>query len=172
MKDDFIEIREMRLEDCELISRAFAAQGWNKPVAQYQTYWEEMQAGKRFVLVAECNHQFAGYVTIVWESDYPPFREVGIPEIMDFNVLIKNQRRGIGTRLMDEAETPIVMHSPIAGIGVGLTPDYGAAQILYVKRGYIPDGRGVFQHGRYLKATDQVIVDNLVLYLRKNVWQK
>ncbi len=131
-----------------------------------------MHQGKRVILVAEYDGQFAGYITIVWESDYPPFREVSIPEIMDFNVLIKYQRRGIGTRLIDEAEKQIVVHSPIAGIGVALTPDYGAAQILYVKRGYIPDGRGVFQHGRYLKATDQVIVDNLVLYLSKNVLQE
>ena len=29
-----------------------------------------------------------------------------------------------------------------AGIGFGLYADYGAAQRLYIKRGYIPDGRG------------------------------
>ncbi len=61
----------------------------------------------------------------------------------------------------------------IAGIGVGLIADYGAAQILYVKRGYLPDGNGISQRGKYLKHTDQVTVDDdLVLYLRKNLSQK
>ena len=32
--------------------------------------------------------------------------------------------------------------SPLAGIGFGLYADYGAAQRLYVKCGYLPDGRG------------------------------
>ena len=30
----------------------------------------------------------------------------------------------------------------IVGIGVGLYPDYGSAQRLYIKRGYLPDGHG------------------------------
>lgn len=62
-----IAIREMSMEDCEIISSAFLSQGWNKPITQYYTYWQEMQDGKRVILLAEYNGQFAGYVTIVWE---------------------------------------------------------------------------------------------------------
>jgi len=96
------------------------------------------------------------------------FREAGIPEIADFNVLIKYQRKGIGTRLMDEAERRIAQRSSIAGIGVGLTSDYGAAQVLYVKRGYVPDGHGICSDGQSLEYGEQISIDDdLVLYLTK-----
>jgi GNAT superfamily N-acetyltransferase len=153
-------LRPLTIEDCPAISQAFALQGWQKPTQQYLDYLHEVSEGRRDVIVAEVNGEFAGYLTIVWESGYPPFREAGIPEIVDFNVLKKFQRRGIGTLLMDAAERKIAGRSPIAGIGVGLTPDYGAAQILYIKRGYIPDGRGVFSHGRFVTYGDTIPVDD------------
>ncbi len=51
--------------------------------------------------------------------------------------------REFGTQLMDVAENAIAKVHPMAGIGVDLNPDYGAAQRLYVLRGYIPNGRGL-----------------------------
>ena len=79
---------------------------------------------------------FAGYVTIVWSPGYAAFREAGIPEISDFNVLPHVRRRGIGTALMDAAEVLVGGRSDTVGIGVGLYPDYGRpAQRLYVLRG-------------------------------------
>lgn len=167
-----IEIRELLPTDCQPISAAFAAQGWDKPMAQYERYWQESQKGKRVVLVAFVEGVFAGYVTIVWESDYPPFREANIPEIVDFNVLLALQRQGIGTALLDSAEALISQRSNTAGIGVGLMSDYGKAQILYVKRGYIPDGRGIFAHGRWLAYGDQLQVDDdIALYLTRELSQ-
>lgn len=164
-----IAIRELIEADCDLISAAFSQQGWNKPAAQYQKYWRESQQGSRLVLVAEFDQVFAGYVTIVWESDYPPFRETQIPEIVDFNVLFKYQQRGVGTALMDEAERRIAQRSNKVGIGVGLMADYGNAQILYAKRGYIPDGRGIFGHGRWLAYGEQITIDDdVALYLTKS----
>ena len=163
-------IRELIPADCPPIAEAFAAQGWNKPEAQYRRYLAESQSGQRTVLVAEVDGQFAGYLTVVWVSGYLPFREAGIPEIVDFNVLKKFQRRGIGSALMDEAEQRIAAVSSIAGIGVGLTADYGAAQILYVRRGYVPDGRGAFSKEQALVYGEMVQVDDgLALYLTKTV---
>lgn len=153
-----------------MISAAFSLQGWNKPTEQYQQYFNEIQAGTREVLVAEAEDEFAGYLTIVWESHYPPFLEAGIPEIVDFNVLKKFQRQGIGSMLMDAAEARIFERSPLAGIGVGLAPGYGEAHVLYVKRGYVPDGRGVTSHGRYILYGDVIVVDDdLVLYFTKRL---
>jgi len=162
-------IRDLKEADCSTISACFAAQGWNKPIEQYRRYCRECQANKRVVLIAEVKGEFAGYITILWESPYPPFREQKIPEIADFNVLIKFRRRGIGKALMDQAERRIAQRSPIAGIGVGLTEDYGAAQILYAKRGYIPDGKGISYNERFLKHSDQVIIDDdLILCFTRN----
>ncbi len=161
-------IRELAEADCPVIAAAFAAQGWNKPLSQYLAYHQESIQGKRTVLIAEESGVFAGYVTIVWESGYPPFRDASIPEIVDFNVLIAYRRRGIGAALLDEAERRIAQRSNMVGIGVGMTGDYGPAQILYVRRGYIPDGRGLFQDGRHLAYGEQVVVnDDLALYLTK-----
>ena len=170
-----IRIREMKAEDCAVISCAFSEQGWDKPVSQYQGYLRESKSGSRVVLVAEvCDPEagslFAGYTTILWQSWYPPFREAGIPEISDFNVLMKYRWQGIGTALMDEAERRIREHSSIAGIGVGLTKDYGAAQILYVRRGYIPDGLGLSYREKFPEYGDMVRVDDdLILCLTKKL---
>lgn len=165
-----VRVRMMVAADTALVAAAFAAQGWHKPQEQYRRYLEESDQGRRVVLLAERDGEFAGYVTIVWESDYPPFRAAGIPEIVDFNVLIKYQRQGIGSTLLDEAERRIAERSAVGGIGVGLTADYGAAQVLYVRRGYIPDGRGIAQAGRAIRHGEQITVDDdLAVYFTKRL---
>jgi GNAT superfamily N-acetyltransferase len=165
-----IGIRALAEDDCVVISQAFAAQGWQKPESQYARYLLESIAGTRTIMVAERDGHFAGYVTIVWTSDYPPFRAQHIPEIVDFNVLRRYQRQGIGSALLDQAEHRIAERSAVAGIGVGLSADYGAAQILYVIRGYIPDGRVIFQQGRHLTYGERAIVDDdLALFFTKRL---
>ncbi len=150
------------------IAEAFAQLGWNKPEAQYIRYFGEQKTGKRIVLVATLNGKFAGYLTVVWQSGYPPFKKSGIPEIVDFNVLPSWRRQGIGSELMRAAEILIGTCSPIAGIGVGMDSDYGAAQILYAKRGYLPDGNGLHYGNRKLKHGDVVTVDDsLCLHFTK-----
>ena len=61
---------------------------------------------------------------------------------------------------MDEAELRIKKRSPIVGLGFGITEDYGAAQILYIKRGYVPDGKGLIRNSKSLKLGDQVVIDH------------
>ena len=155
-----VEIRQLRFEDITPIAKAFAELGWDKPASQYERYLSEQDTGQRLVLVATIKGNFAGYVTIVWKSSYTPFREADIPEIVDFNVLPKFRRQGIGTQLLDEAERRITERSSIAGIGVGLTSDYGAAHILYIKRGYIPDGYGISWNRNFCQYGDQVIIND------------
>jgi ribosomal protein S18 acetylase RimI-like enzyme len=76
-------------------------------------------------------------------------------------VLVKFQNKGIGSRLLDEAERLVSSKSyEIVGIRVGLTADYGRAQRLYIKRGYVPDGRGISQYGGFLQYGDIVTVDD------------
>jgi GNAT superfamily N-acetyltransferase len=165
-----IAIREMLETDPPILSAAFTAQGWNKLLDQYLRYWRESLQGQRLVLLAEVEGEIAGYLTVVWESDYLPFRQAGIPEIVDFNVLIKFRRRRVGTALMDAAEQRIARRSPVAGIGVCLHTDYGAAQVLYARRGYVPDGRGVHYNDHYPQYGEQVrIGDDLTLYLTRQL---
>jgi ribosomal protein S18 acetylase RimI-like enzyme len=165
-----ILIRRMTSEDCEIITQAFAAQNWNKPLAQYQNYFKEQTEGSRAVLIAETENEFAGYLTIMRQSDFAPFREKDIPEIVDFNVLIKFRNQGIGNELMEAAENLIAKSHRIVGIRVGLTHDYGAAQRMYVRRGYIPDGLGISQNGSFPVYGDKITIDDdLALSLTKQL---
>ncbi len=163
-------IRLLESEDIPQIAKAFEHLDWNKPASQYEQYLMEQEIKTRVVYVAFIEGQFAGYLTICWTSSYEPFREERIPEIVDFNVLPEFRRQGIGTQLMDKAESEIAKVSPVAGIGVGMTPDYGAAQRLYILRGYVPDGRGLHYRGRYPNYGEEITVDdNMTLYLTKEL---
>lgn len=163
-------LRKIRKSDCPTISQAFQRQGWEKPISQYDRYVALQERGERDVIIAEWDEEFAGYLTIRWKSDYVSFRNQDIPEIVDFNVLKKFQRHGIGTCLMDEAEERIKKKSGFAGIGFGVYKDYGPAQILYINRGYIPDGNGLIKNSIPLKHGDTVTVDDsLVFFLTKKL---
>lgn len=165
-----LEVRPLEEQDIGSITAAFMGLGWDKPRSQYERYLSEQEKGRRYVLVAFVGGTFAGYVTIKWSSGYPPFREAGIPEIQDFNVLPRFRREGIGTRLMREAELAVSQRSSVVGIGVGMSPDYGAAQRLYALRGYVPDGRGLASGGRSVAHGEAVTVDDaLALYLTKEL---
>jgi len=163
-------VRLLKGDDIPQMAEAFENLGWNKPASQYERYYTEQISNIRHVYVAFHDGIFAGYLTICWASPYPPFREAGIPEIVDFNVLPQFRRQGIGTTLMDDAENEIAKVSPVAGIGVGMDADYGAAQRLYVLRGYIPDGRGLHHKDRQVRYGETITVDDsLALYLTKNL---
>jgi GNAT superfamily N-acetyltransferase len=163
-----LTVRSMGDGDVDSVVAAYAAIGWEKRASQFQRYLAEQSRGEREVLLALLGGDFAGYLTVVWESGYAPFRAASIPEIVDFNVLPHLRRQGIGTRLLDSAEQLIGQRSPVAGIGVGMDADYGAAQRLYVKRGYVPDGRGLTSHGQAVRWGETVTVnDALVLCFTK-----
>jgi GNAT superfamily N-acetyltransferase len=163
-------IRHLQSKDIPEIAGAFQQIGWNKPASQYERYLAQQELGVRDVYVAFVEGQFAGYLTICWESSYQPFYIKSIPEIVDFNVLPDFRRMGIGTKLMDRAEREIAKISSVAGIGVGMTSDYGAAQRLYILRGYIPDGLGLHWRDHHVRYHEDVIVDDdLALYLTKEL---
>lgn len=135
-------IRSMEADDVKGLFEAFRS--WNKPSTQYERYWSENANKARATLLATDEAgKVVGYANIVWKPDYAPFAEAGIPEINDMNVVADWQRRGIATAMIRECERIAheAGHSTL-GIGFGLTPDYGAAQRLYPKLGYIPNGLG------------------------------
>ena len=163
-------IRRLESTDVPEIAEAFQQLGWHKPASQYERYLMEQDLDTRVVYVAIVEGKFTGYLTICWSSSYEPFKKENIPEIVDFNVLPEYRRQGIGTALLDKAEEEIGKVSPIAGIGVGLTPDYGTAQRLYVLRGYVPDGRGMYHRSHYPAPGEHVLVDDdLGIFLTKQL---
>lgn len=153
-------IRLMDESDPETVSVAFTALGWHKPPALYQRYLAEQEAGQRLAFLAEWRGEFVGYVTLLWASDYRPFAERQIPEISDLNVLPPHRRQGIGNALLDHAESAASARSEVVGLGVGLYCDYGAAQRIYVRRGYLPDGRGIMYRNQPVEPGAAIRIDD------------
>ncbi len=165
-----IEIRQMQAGDIQEMLSALVHSGFKKTGPLFDRYLREQTAGKRVVLMAFADGKFAGYLTVIWESDYPPFRESEIPEVNDFNVLPEARRKGIGTRLMDEAERVVSERSVYSGIGFGMGADYGPAQRLYVLRGYVPDGNGLMNHSKPVTYGEQITVSHeMAIYLTKKL---
>jgi GNAT superfamily N-acetyltransferase len=168
-----VQIRLLEESDPPSIAAAFTNMGWNKPEAQYRRYLHEQLEGTRSCFVGIIDGQFAGYVTVDWRPTYAAFADLNIPEIQDLNVLTKYRRKGIASRLLDRAETEAARRSGVVGIAVGLHPGCNAAQRLYAKRGYIPDGRGITYRNCFVKEGASVVLDDdLVMHFTKQlpVW--
>jgi GNAT superfamily N-acetyltransferase len=149
---------------------AFAAIGWSKPAEQFVRYAAEAEASTRTDWLATVGGEMAGYVTLRWDPDSPGIAGHGIPEIQDLNVLPGFRRRGIASALLDRAEGEAARRSAVVAIGVGLHPGYNAAQVLYVKRGYVPDGHGVTYGDRFVQEGETLTFDDsLVLHLTKEL---
>lgn len=124
----------------------------------------------REVLVGEVEGAVAAYITILPDAKQGPFAGMA-PELSDFNVFEPFQNQGIGNLLLEEAEKRVRIISDKVPLGVGLHSGYGPAQRLYIKRGYIPDGSGVW-YQNHQPAMNAVCEDigELVLYLSKNLF--
>lgn len=170
-KSDNYIIRSFEPSDIDLFFQAFVAANSPKPLSLFQTYLEEQKNNKRKVWVAIQDGNIAGYVTLKWESQYPLFKQKKIPEIMDLNVLPQYRNQGIGTALLTIAENTVKEKGYThVGLGFGLYADYGVAQMLYVKRGYIPDGLGITYGYLPVPAGNSIpIDDNAVLWLIKKL---
>lgn len=153
-------VRQMVAADAAVVSAAFRAVGLSKPVARFDRYLAEQDSGARMCFLSEVAHEIAGYVTLLWSSPYADFEARGIPQISDLNVLPAQRRRGVATALLDHVEATASTRSPIVGLGVGLYRDYGDAQRLYVKRGYVPDGRGVMYDYQPVEPGESIRLDD------------
>ncbi|WP_456274737.1 GNAT family N-acetyltransferase [Bacillus sp. AK031] len=168
--EDELIIRSMVKEDINKFVDAFEEQGWHKPSELFEDYFEHQETNKLKVIVAQFNDDIAGYVTLFPNAPSGPYKEKNVPEIVDLNVLIKFQKNGIGNKMMDIAEDVAKEKSSLVSLGVGLHYGYGSAQRMYIKRGYIPDGSGVWYRGKQLEQyADCANDDDLTLYLLKNL---
>lgn len=166
-RDDEVAIRRMEERDAEQIAAEERRQGWDASADKYLTRLRDMKEGRAVALVAEYRGNTAGYVNVYFQAG-GAFRDTKHPEIVDFGVLEKYRRRGIGSRLMDTAEALAGERSGAVCIGVGLHSGYGSAQRMYVKRGYVPDGTGVWYQDEPAPVYgDCRNDDDLVLYMSK-----
>lgn len=153
-----IIVRSLVEADIDELADVFA--DWPKDRELFVRYAALAASGAKDVVVATADAGIVGYLGIDWTSHYPAFAAAAIPEVVDFNVIAPVRRHGIGTCLMDEAESRIAQRSPVAGIGVGMYADYGSAQRMYVKRGYVPDGAGLIVGGIAPRPGSSIVLDD------------
>ena len=170
-KDEDLLIRNMEEADARIFYDGYLAQGWHPDMSVYHTRLKDQAEGRCIALTAVYQGHPAGSVYVYLTPHDGPFREKGWPEIHDFSVLKKYQRHGIGNRLMDAAEQVAAQYADTVWLGVGLCDSYGSAQRMYVRRGYIPDGSGVWYQGKQCVQYETVctVDDDLILYLYKKL---
>ncbi|MCM1523271.1 MAG: GNAT family N-acetyltransferase [Ruminococcus sp.] len=170
LNDGHIIIRDLEERDIDGIVKAELEQGWSSDPAKFIMRLEHKKEGKAIPLAAEYEGSIAGYVSVYPACEWGAFGGKGLPEIVDLAVTEGYRRKGIGGRLLDAAEMISARYADTVYLGVGLHSGYGSAQRLYVKRGYIPDGSGVWYLdrvcGQYENCRND---DDLVLYMSKRL---
>jgi predicted N-acetyltransferase YhbS len=138
--------------------------------ATIDAHFEDHENGASTTILGCEDGRLVGIVTIRWYSRYPLFRERQIPLIQNIEIRYEDRGRGLGNQMLERTEQEVARRSPIAGLVVGITEDYGPAQRLYARRGFVPDGRGVCHQFTPLQNGDVVTVDHdLLLWLVKDV---
>lgn len=127
--------------------------------------------GEGTTLVARIDGAVAGLVTLRWTSRNPSFAERGIPLVHQLAVAPSFRRQGVATALLEAAEHLAAARGRSqVGITVGLFDEYGPAQRLYARRGYLPDGRGACRGQVPLRQGETVEVGHdLILWLTKDL---
>lgn len=121
--------------------------------------------GERTLVLAEEEDggRPVGYAIINWDPSYIPFKRLRIPEIQDLNVVPDARNQGAGNEIVQWCENRVKSagHTDVA-ISVGLYARYGAAQRLYARRGYVPDGAGIAYDDTPVQAGEMRAVDDLL----------
>lgn len=142
---------------------------YKKSNEQWLKYLTETRQGVRLAVVAEVGGKAIGYATLKFNSEYTPFKEANIPEINDLGVALSDRNTGVGRTMIEFLEQAAKEKGcREIGIGFGLYNDYGPAQRLYVKMGYVPDGRGVmYNYQSVVPGKSYPVDDDLVLFFTK-----
>jgi len=163
----------MKKSDIDDIFRNYTEQKWHKPKQVIEKYLENQNNGFLYMFIAGYNDDVAGYTVLYPDTGVGSFAFQKIPVISDFIVFEKYQRKGIGNMILDQAERKASELSDKVQLCVGLHSGYGSAQRVYFKRGYMPDGTGVWWNNAPLEQyADCKNDDELVLHLIKDLRKK
>lgn len=167
-----LKIRPLAEKDFTDLNKHFGPKSeFKKPRSRWKKYLNDARQGSRAVLVAGLGKQVVAYCTLNFKSPYSSFKKNKVPEIQDLNVARPFRRQGIANKLIVYLEKMISKKGyKTIGIGVGMEPGYGQAQRLYVKMGYVPDGRGLtYNRQPVVFGKKYPADDDLVLYFTKEI---
>lgn len=165
-----LRIRSMLRSDAETFVKVLRSYGREGRAETYLEYFAEQEEGTRNVYVAEQQGEIAGYCTLIPVPRSGPWKGGDKPEISDLRVFNEYQGMGIGDTILSVVEEDAAKLADEVTLAVGLHHGYGSAQRLYIKRGYVPDGSGVWYDSRVLEQNDDCCNDDsLKLYLSKRL---
>lgn len=160
------------MTDSDLESVLTCAQGHESDPAYFLQSLAEQQEGKRLVFLAVMQEdKISGFVHYNRAPAYQPFRSLNVPEIQDLYVAPFFRRAGIARALIGACEARARVEGlQEIGIGVGIGAEFGPAQNLYGRLGYVPDGAGVVFDRDPVRCGEVKPVDNrLCLMMIKNL---
>ncbi len=168
--DKKLLIRSMEIEDAKILYDTYLSYGWHPAMETYENYYKEQEESKRKVFIAEYEGEVCGLCTLVMNPTEGPWSGMEYPEIVDLSVFFHIHNKGIGNKLLDVAEQEAAKVSDMVYLAVGVHSGYGAAQRIYVKRGYMPDGSGVWYQGKQLEQYAPCCNDDdLLLFMSKKL---
>lgn len=164
-----IDIRFMNYDDIPFICKADNDES-ERNIVYLRKQLDNQEKQECSALLALYNGEVAGYVFLYYKCRWGGLANSGLPCVIDLIVFEKYRKNGIATALMDIAEKIASEHSDKVYLDVCLNGGYGAAQRLYVQRGYVPDGKGVYYEEKVC-ATNAICRndDELTLCLLKKL---
>ena len=166
-----IAIRALREQEIDLLDQMNRGWARGRPLALHAERLARQQRGEAVYLFAWHQERPVGHILLVFTGPTKePMRSAlrNCAHISDLFVVPDCWSRGIGTRLMDEAEALAARHG-FMRIGLDVAIDNDRATALYERRGYVDMGFGERAVSwTYVDADGQVQVQNDVLvYLVK-----
>ncbi len=102
----------------------------------FQRSFHEQQKGSRLMLVVDCNGNLVGRLFIVFKGKNPKLANgETCAYLYSFQVMEMFQNRGIGTRLLDEAES-MLREGNFQKVTISVAKTNHLALRLYDRRGY------------------------------------
>jgi GNAT superfamily N-acetyltransferase len=171
MSTDSLSFRSARSDDLASLEQMAQALGNARETGYFGTCLNEQGEGRRDVIIVSYDGVDAAYGMINWQPQYALYRRFDIPEIQDLNTIPEYRRRGIAQAMITYFEDMARTRGcETVGIAVGLHAGFGAAQRIYMRMGYVPDGYGVtYDRVTVSMGEFRPIDDNLCLMMTKDL---
>lgn len=142
-KDDKLIVRRMTVNDVSEICKAENDES-DSFIVYLKKQIQHQEDGLCTALLAVYEEKIAGYVYLYYHCKWGGLANQSYPGIVDLFVMDDYRSKGIGNTLMSVAENIAKQYANQVYLDVGLCSSFGSAHRLYAKRGYIPDGKGVY----------------------------
>jgi GNAT superfamily N-acetyltransferase len=147
-------------------NKTMKIQKWNKKDHIFDQFLDAV-----YLTMDHCEIYYVedkGFCVLNHKPKYKLYKRLGIAEIQDVFVLPDHRGKGVATTLIKHCET--ICNNDVIGISVPVSPEFGAAQRLYAKLNYVPDGNGMTYDREPVQSGGMVRADeNLCLMLVKDL---